>query len=84
MKFAIIIVFEIVALFALIVADKTKNGYAILCIVDGISIGIAATHLIPGTSLYIGTTFDIVFNAVFGVCFAYFLISHYKLWKNAK
>lgn len=82
--FAVITVVEIVALLAVLVADQSREGYAIRCIADGIFLGVAATHLVPGTALYVGTTSDLAFNAVFAFGFAYFLFYNYKRWKNAK
>lgn len=80
----IILVIEIVALCVAIASDNSKTGYAVRCVVDGIFLGATATHLIPGTALYTGTTLDFAFNAVFAVVFAYFTYDNYKLWKNAK
>lgn len=80
----IVLIIEIAALSAILVSDNSKTGYAIRCVADGALLGVAATHLIPGTELYIGTTLDIVLNIVYAFGFAFFSYGNYKCWKNAK
>lgn len=80
----VIMVVEVVALFVLLMSKDNKNGYAVRCVGNGIFCGIAISHLIPISVLYIGAISDILFNFVFAIGFAYFSYGNYKRWKNAK
>lgn len=80
----VMLIAEVVALFAILVSDNSKTGYAVRCVADGVFFGVAATHLVPCTELYTGTMLDIALNIVYGLGFAYFSYNNYKCWKNAK
>lgn len=80
----VIAVVEVTALFVLLTSDNIKNKYTARCVCYGIFCGIAISHLIPISVLYIGTVLDILLNLVFAIGFAYFSYDNYKLWKNAK
>lgn len=80
----VIAVVEVAALFVLLTSENIKNKYAARCVCDGIFCGIAISHLVPISMLYIGTVFDILCNIVFAIGFAYFSYDNYKRWKNVK
>lgn len=80
----VVMLIKITALPVLFASKEDKKGYAVRCVVDGIFLGDAITHLIPGSAMYTGTQSDFMFYLFFAVGFAYFMIDSYKKWKDAK